>query len=418
MYSIDITSPAYGPYGVGRRADGKVILVRLAVPGDRVQVEPVKETSGMIEAVIDRLLERSPNRRMPPCPASPRCGGCSWLHYRREAQHEFKNELIARAVRNLIPPDEIEPIQQSGHWRGYRQRARLQVQAGAGESIRIGFFSHGTHDLVPLSRCLVCLPELSGAIGTLAKTKAPADFTASVQFVVGDRGDVLAGFYLGDSVEDPLGLADCLGENSSLDGVAVASPGSQPVGWGRQFASITVFEEPQVYVPVFPAAFCQANRFVNRLLVSHVVDLFKQVGRDKGILELYAGHGNFSYPLAAVGFDVDAVETAVAQGVLPASPRVRFERRSAAAACQSYVKEGRKWPNLLLDPPRSGAKDVMPFVQHLSPKNVVYVSCDPNTFARDAARLRRQGYNLTRLTPFDMMPHTFHVELVGLFEKA
>jgi len=456
-FVLAVDSPAYGPFAAGRREDGKVVLVDHAVPGDLVEAEPYHETSSLVNARITRVVEPSPHRREPLCPSFPACGGCSWMNYIREAQLRYKAEVVNRLLSRLRPQGTRPDRMADGRWStvdgsptgegkpaphgspdpplpghllseilhdalelGYRHRVRLHLSGRPGVPCSIGFFSHGTHDVVPIRSCPVCVPELDRAVAALAGWPPPVPFSASVELVATADGAVLGVLYLSQPIRRPAGLARRLVEDGLLAGAVVASPES---GWGRfgvQSGRIRVsgreaeagldVEEP-IFVPVSATSFCQANRTVNRLLVRHVVDTVRQTGASR-VLELYAGHGNFTYPLAHAGTEVVAVEVGVDLSILPPHPRVRFIRGDAVGQLR---KLGRA-PLVLLDPPRTGARELMPHLAKAGPGHILYVSCDPNTFVRDAAVLSEGGYRIASITAFDMMPQTHHVELTALFQ--
>jgi 23S rRNA (uracil1939-C5)-methyltransferase len=418
-FQIRITDPAYGPYGVGRREDGMVVLVRQAVPGDVVLAEVVSRRKKMAEACVVEILEPSPDRCAARCPVQAECGGCSWMVMRREAQLAHKRTVVARTLRKLTGDRDAEaavaPVRHDEHAFGYRQRARLHVAGEAGASLRIGFFSHGTHDIVPISGCPICLPALDRCIGTLAAFRPHEAVNGSMEFIVDDAERVLAIFYLARPCSDPRGLAQALVEGTELAGCTVVSPKTGRAHWGIEDGVITVQEEPRCTIPVFPGAFSQANRTLNRGLVAHAVERLVAGVPSRDLLELYAGHGNFTFPLASHGFSVQAVETGVRTELLPPAPTVRFARQDAGAFLRRLVRRGERVGAVLLDPPRWGAKEVVPHIVSLAPETVLYVSCDPNTFARDAATLQAGGYRLAEVVPFDLMPQTFHTELAGLF---
>lgn len=416
---ITIKRPAYGPYGVGHQEDGKVVLVRGGVPGDVVLARPLVVKPKMVEAMIVEVLEPSPDRRKPPCPALPQCGGCSWMHMARAAQLRHKQTVVNHTLRNLFSTDcpDCPPVRHDDAELGYRQRARLQVAANGNSPLKIGFFAQGTHDIVPIDHCPVCLPALDRVIGSLAAWIPRDTFNGSMEFIVDDDGRVMAIFYLASKHPAPQELADALGEATNLDGCEVVSPKTGRANWGLEASTITVQAEPPCAIPVFPGAFSQANRTMNQTLVAHVVEIFRQIGGPSAILELYAGHGNFSYPLASAGYEVHAIETGLRPELLPSSTAVQFTRQEAAAALRQFVRDGRRVDKVLLDPPRWGAKEAIPQIIRLAPRHIVYVSCDPNTFARDAGKLLEAGYTMTAVTPFDLMPQTFHIELVAVFRK-
>jgi len=337
------------------------------------------------------------------------------MHMERAAQLNFKMEVLRGTLRGL--DTDIGPIISDEHELEYRQKARLQIAGRPGEPLRVGFFSHGTHDIVPLGACPVCLPPLSEAISSLARLTPSESFSASAEFVTDDDGHVMAGLWLVEAHRDPGALATFLGENSSLDGCLAISPGRRRGQWGLEHSSSTVFDSPRCTIPLFPTAFSQANPYVNRLLVSHVVETMDGLTGERDVVELYAGHGNFTYPLATRDFRVHAVETGVNIALFPHVKGVRFTRKNAAAFMRRALRQKRKPAALLLDPPRMGAKDTIPLIAEMAPEHILYVSCDPNTFARDARTLLNRGYRLSQVTPFDMMPQTFHIELAALFVR-
>lgn len=413
---LTVSSPAYGPAGVARRDDGKVVMVRNGVPGDRVAVRITREKSHLVEAELLEILEPSPHRRNSPCPAWPRCGGCSWIHVTPEAQLDHKRQILLRAVRKVAEADLIAPFVRSPRELGYRQRARLQMTATAGSPLKVGFFAHGTHDIAPISACPVCVEPISRLIGELAALEAPFSFSASVEVVADDQGRTLAAAFVAAPLPAPERLARFVVEKSSLEGCLAAAPKSGRGEWGIPSSVITVQDDPKCVIPVFPGAFCQANAAVNRLLVSQVK---KTVGRllaerqGAEVLELYAGHGNFTYPLAAAGHRLTAVEVGLRKEFLSSAKGAGFIGGDAVKLTRRWARQKRGFDLVLLDPPRQGAKGAIQFLATLDPAAIVYVSCDPNTFARDAGLLARQGFRVTELTPFDMVPQTHHVELVG-----
>jgi 23S rRNA (uracil1939-C5)-methyltransferase len=416
---ISIERPAYGPYGVGHQEDGKVVLVQGGVPGDVVLVEPVAVKSRMVEARIVEVLEPSPDRREPPCPALPECGGCSWMQFTREAQLRHKQTVLNNTLRKLFNEScpECPAVRHDVHEFGYRQRARLHLQSDGKSLLTVGFNALGTRDIVPISSCPICLPALDRVIGSLARWSPTDSFEGSMEFLADDLDRVVAILYLAKRHPDPQKIADELGAATELAGCQVVSPKTGRANWGLENSQITVQDEPHCSIPVFPGAFSQANRTMNKTLVAHVVEIFQRFGGTSAILELYAGHGNFTFPLASAGFEVQAVETGLRSELLPNVPGVRFTRQDASAFLRYLVRKKLKVEALLLDPPRWGAKEAIPLIIDLSPSLVVYVSCDPNTFARDAGKLVEAGYKMVDVTPFDMMPQTFHAELVGVFQK-
>lgn len=428
---LSIDAPTFGPAGVGRREDGKVVMVHGAYPGDVVQVRLVAEHSGYSEADIETLERPSAERVPAPCPRQPECGGCAWMGLNLGAQRRYKRELVLRCVRNLRGAEELlGEVQYAGPELGYRQRARLAIEAqesvGGVWGMRLGFFKHGTHQVVPLQQCDVCMPELNRALGGLDGWPISSGMEGSVEMTRDASGEVMAAFYLGKPYRECQELAAGLVGGGVLAGCVVKAPGSTSGKSGKMLGHLVVAEEPEIQVPVTPVAFSQANPWVNRLLVRRTLEAVGVAGSGSAaggrdplqLVELYAGHGNFTRPLLAAGYRITAVELGVDLGLIEANPNLWFIQSDAAAAMKRLVRRKETRPaTLLLDPPRTGAKEVMPLVVQMAPNKVVYISCDPNTFARDAAILQTGGYRLSSLQAFDMMPHTWHTELLAVLER-
>gem|GEM_PF-6938926 len=489
---LHVDAPTFGPAGVARRADGKVVLVHGAYPGDIVAAAITREHTGYAEAVIESIETPSVDRVQPPCSRHPLCGGCAWMGLSREAQSRHKRALVERTLRNLTgAPQLLADMAGTGPELGYRQRCRLALEAapeakpllnilappstrplaGSGYtaaggieiserpctlpgrrgsramgSLRMGFFRHGTHEIVPLDSCPVCMPELNEALGRLNGWPMDAGMEGSVELTRDSSGAVFGVFYLGKPCGDTQGLAKGLVESGVLAGCVVKAPKSPAAKAGRMEGHHLVLGLHTI--PVTCESFSQANPWVNDLLVGHVVGLVSSIskaavmptggllaGTDAGsgpktgsdkefavaaplhIVELYAGHGNFTRPLLHLGHKVTAVELGVDLSLIEAHANLWFLRSDAAQAMKRLLKKGHRADLVMLDPPRSGAKEVMLLISAMGPKAVLYVSCDPNTFARDAALLQADGYRLASLRAFDMMPHTWHAELVALMTR-
>lgn len=443
---LRIDAPTFGPAGVARRDDGKVVMVHGAYPGDEVRVRVTAEHSGYSEAEVLELLVPSGQRVQAPCGRHPECGGCAWMGLGLAAQRRLKRELVARCVRNLEGADGLlGEVVTGGPDLGYRQRARLAIEVAAGASpgkMRLGFFKHGTHTVVPLDACPVLLPQLNRTLGLLDGWPMAAGMEGSVELSLDADGQVFAAFYLGKPYAGAQALADALVTKGVVAGCVVKAPKSAEGRSGVGVGFLVVAENPEIRVPVTATAFSQANPWVNKQLVEYVVR--EVVGAKRGtargtaiedalgdvavgeasadvphVLELYAGHGNFTRPLLQAGCKVTAVELGVDLGLIEPHPQLWFLRSDAEAAMQRLnKKQGFKPDVVMLDPPRTGAKEVMAAIAKMAPRRVVYVSCDPNTFARDAMVLQKAGYRLASLSAFDMMPHTWHAEVVGRFESG
>ena len=156
MPEIEVTAMTFGPYAVGR-LDGLTVMVPNAAPGDRLEVNIASQRRDFSIANIERVIEPGPDRRVPPCPFLPRCGGCDWQHLNYSAQLRAKAELIASGLRRahiaVAVENLLEPAPEEF---GYRSRIRLQV----GRDGKLGFYRFGSNELVEIDRCIVASPRL------------------------------------------------------------------------------------------------------------------------------------------------------------------------------------------------------------------------------------------------------------------
>ena len=334
--------------------------------------------------------------RVATCPASRslggRCGGCDLDRWLPDVRHHALAAMVARAYRLDDPP----PVVPSPRDHGTRARIQLTIDEG-----RIGFRAPGTHDLVPVDDCELGRPELRAAIRALAPHRLP-DTVDRVE-LRSDGERVVFAFRRRKGARGPVELPE-LGD-VALDGRAVAG---DPTLWlphvGRSLRAS-------------PLSFYQVHLELNRALVEAVTGHVQAVEPER-VLDLYAGIGNFSVPLAEAGIPVEAVElegqaTAdlahTASGlpvVVTTTPAERFDPQSTP------------FDVAVLDPPRAGAGEVMDRVLRSRPRRVVHVACDPVAGARDVARARKQGYAVASVQLFDLFPRTHHVETVTVLDRG
>ena len=400
---------------LGRLADGRVFIVAGAVPGDRLQLEEVSESKGLVEARAFRVLEPSPLRVTPRCPVVAQCGGCDWMVLSAEQQRLGKLAVLTEA---LLRTGKIDvrgqpPTLFVGRCRdGYRSRVRLQV---AGE--RIGFYQRGSHELVEPSHCAVSSPLLNAALGelrTLARAGPGAlECFSWLELRHGSEGTVSVQLQRN---EKPLSDA-CRRWLQALRGkfIVVTSPeeAESPEAWQRfQLTADTYMLAPA-------AAFTQVNWEVNQQLIERVVE--GAVTRGVGtFLDAYAGAGNFALPLLARGLSGLAVESNRA-AILAAREAARrqglpsdgFVAADAASFAAELRQKGRAFELVLVDPPRAGVKNGLEDLASLATGWLSICSCNPVTLARDLRALIDLGFELDRIEAFDMFPQTHHVEALA-----
>ncbi len=421
-----IERPAAGGRMIARHG-GQVVLVRGAIPGERVRARVERAERQVAYAAATEILEPSPDRRPPP--ADPACGGTLYAHIAYRRQLAIKAEVVADAFRRIgkvtLPaPVPVEPSPETG----YRMRARFHVRGA-----RLGFFREGTHELCDAAGTGQLLPATAAVLAQVGETLADLR-TAAVATI--DLAENLPADerVLHLELRREAGISPAVfSELARVPGVTGVTCLAPPAGevfvlGGRPRVSdpLTAVAGPEV--PAGPAArlgrratsFFQANRYLLSTLVARVA---AWVGAGP-VIDLYAGVGLFALALAARGHpDVTAVEadrSSAADLVENAEPfggRVRVERRSVETFLQGHT--GRTAETLLVDPPRTGmSREAMAGVVAHGARRVVYVSCDVATLARDVRRLLDAGYTLSHLEAFDLFPNTPHVECLAVVDRA
>lgn len=410
---LTIGSLAFGGDAVGRDDDGRVTFVADAAPGDRVRVTLVEEHKGWARGTLARVLERGPARVDPPCPlalpdgARPACGGCPWQHVAATAQDAAKLDIVQRALRKVTQA--VEPLRTPCSPLGWRRRTRLRARRGV-----LGFAARRSHALVDVATCPQLTPALDAALGVVrAALTGVLGEGASVSLLAGARGDVHVAIEARDVAALVTPAERLLGQ-AGIRGVALLGDGGRELGEG----AIDLADDD---LPFWGRAdgFAQASHAGNAALRALVRECLGDLGGQR-VLELHAGSGNFTRDLVRAGARVTSVEevapaTALAERSLaPLAaaghdlPRVIAE--TAGAALDNLA--GEAWDAVLLDPPRAGlGPDEARRLAALGAPVIVYVSCDPETLARDLGVLVAAGYAVERAVPVDLMPQTSHVEV-------
>lgn len=409
---------AYGPHAVAR-ADGKVLFVRGAAPDEEVEVAVREEKPRYAYADVVAVRRPSAARRVAPCPYLPRCGGCPWQHLDYAAQLAAKHRIVVEQLRRLggIEVEVAAPLPSPQQF-GYRRRIKLRVADGV-----VGFHAAASHDLVAIDHCLLAEPLVDAAIAGLGDlVQRLRSRVRRLEVAAGGVGDrvVVSGEVEGAWVEaDEEACGGWLAAQGGVAGLLLRGRGWRRA-WGDGQVSAPVGDGPPLQLQA--PSFTQVNDGGNRLLVECVTRL---VAPRPGmrVLDLYAGAGNLSLPLRRAGAEVTAVEqdrdAAAAARVNAAEPGppLRVLAMTAASALRRLVEAGERFDAVVLDPPRSGAADCVPWLASLAAPRLVYVSCDPTTLARD---LRALGgtYRVEVVQPIDFFPQTYHVETVVAATRA
>jgi len=425
---------ALGGSGVGR-VNGKVCFVPFSAPGDRLKVRVMREHRSYCEAELVEVCDPSPDRVEPRCPVFGSCGGCDWQHIKYAHQCSHKRQILVETlqrVARMSSPQVAETLASEQPF-GYRARAQFKLhQTRSG--LAIGFYRRNTRSAVDLPQgCPVVTPAINSAIQKLREVlqKLPdLHHIPQVNMEEGQAGVVATVQYNGS---DQQRLSRLLLERRGDLGLAgfflqTGRKGKQHNIFGDDYLSYSIpcygGENTIGNLGYKMGGFSQVNRGQNRRMVQLVSD-YSRPDAHQRLLDLYCGNGNLSLPLAGMVKEVVGIEefpSSIASAVDNARQlRVNnstFRCNDAAQELRQLLQQQEPFDLVLLDPPRAGAAELISNLVALSPKRIVYVSCDPATLARDLAGLcEGTGYLLEEATPLDMFPQTAHLETVALLTK-
>lgn len=438
LLRLEVGAVAAGGFCVARH-EGRVVFVRHALPGEVVMARLDPASSGpraagkrFWRADAVEVLEPSPDRVVPPCPAARPggCGGCDWQHASLAAQRLSKAAVIRDQFSRLagieLPDLVVEPPggpsngTEPDDGLGWRTRVRFAVDARG----RAGFRSARSHAVIPVAGCPIAHPGVAAA--DIPGRSWPG--AAAVEVVDGSPGPALV------IVEESSGPPP-----SGRRGARSESPPREPVRrvegrrtWVEHHVSTPLLPEPRRF-RVSDGGFWQVHPAAPATLVDAVLGVTMPAAGERAV-DLYAGVGLFAAALALrvgpAGF-VHAVESEgrackdarrnlhdlpqvrITQGLVEASPDPDDPDHTADTADASHWSSGRA-DVVVLDPPRAGAgPEVMARIAALRPRVVAYVSCDAASLARDITHAAQNGYRLTGLRAFDMFPMTHHVECLA-----
>jgi 23S rRNA (uracil1939-C5)-methyltransferase len=386
---VTVEKLVYGGDGLAR-LDGRVVFAPFVLPGERIRARAEQEKPGLVRARMLEVLEAAPDRVTAPCPVFGTCGGCHYQHAPYEFQLEAKRRILREELRRLgkiEPPEEIEVAAAEPF--GYRNRVQLHV-----EDKRIGYREARSHRLVAVSACPVSSPRIDEAIAVLNRmaqdTRWPR-FMRSLEVFTDERQVQI------NVLETDRPVARRFFEwcASEIEGVVEGA-----LDYRGEFR-------------VSSNSFFQVNRF----LIERLVEVALQGAEGNHAVDLYAGVGLMTLPLARKFREVTAIESGAG-----AVRDLWFNSERAGLAniaglqqsAEDYLAGAERAPDFLVaDPPRAGlGKSVVKRLTELRPRHLVVVACDPATLARDLSGLVASGYRVARMVLVDLFPQTYHLETV------
>jgi 23S rRNA (uracil1939-C5)-methyltransferase len=424
----DLTHEAEGVVRPGEDG-GKIAFVAGALPGERIRFQRRGFHKSHDEAELIEILEPSPDRVTPRCAHFGVCGGCALQHLDPSAQLASKQkELLSNLERiGNISPDEWLPPLLGPHW-NYRRRARLSSRyVTKKERSLVGFREKQGKYVADVKRCEVLAEPVASLVGTLADlltSMARRTSIPQIEVALSDGERVLVVRVLDPLPDDDLdklreferthGLRILL-QPGGLDSIVPLTPG--PVDLHYLLDGLKL--------EFGPTDFVQVNAAINQAMVARAIELL-QIGPSDRVLDLYCGLGNFTLPMARRAREVVGVEgeagligRARANARLNGITNAEFHVADLSVAPDKAIPWMRGgFDQVLLDPPRVGAREVLSAVAHIAPRRVVYISCHTGSLARDLGILTHEmGFRLRAAGVLDMFPHTTHVESVAVLER-
>jgi len=423
---VDLSHEARGVAHI----DGKTVFVADALPGERVVLRRTHRHRNFDEAVCEQVLEPSPERVEPRCPHYGTCGGCSLQHLAGAAQLALKQRQLLENLARLggVAPLEVLPPLTGPAW-GYRRRARLGVKSVPKKGrVLVGFRERSAPFIADLHECPVLAPPAGQLIDPLAALVGRLSIASRVPQVEVAVAEAACALVL--RVLDAPGDAD-LEEFARFEreyGVRLylQPAGPQSIAPLREGGAPLHYSlaEFDVTIEFGPADFIQVNGALNARMVQRAVELLA-AGLGESVLDLFCGLGNFSLPLArrageVVGVEGDAglVTRARGNALRNGLANVSFHAANLFEDVTDLPWARRRYERVLLDPPRAGAREVLPVVAGCGARRVLYISCHPGSLARDAGILvREHGFRLSAAGVMDMFPQTTHVEAMAVFDR-
>ncbi len=375
-FQATVRALSHKGHGVVDHPDGRVFFARGTWPGDAGTFRVEENAQSYANAQVAELVTLAPERVEAPCPhrgeEAGKCGGCPWMGVSYEAQVKAKEQRVTFLLeKNGIAVGVRRPLIPSPEVYGYRNRAQFKT-----DGQQLGYVSEGTNTLAPIEDCQILNPPLRDLLKELRSSLPRADWRPSEGFPW-----------------------------NYLDVDDMQSAGEVVLNRRRPFR--------------------QGNSAQNARMKQWILESLREARKDFPVLEAFCGSGNFTEALSQAGFsNIVAAEvrgSAIQELTAKALPGVRVMEidMNDKGVWQQLAKRQPHAKILLVDPPREGIekrRGIFKYLDNL--RTIVYVSCEPATWARDVKDFAQNGWKVAHLTPLDMFPHTPHVELLSVLERA
>jgi 23S rRNA (uracil1939-C5)-methyltransferase len=411
---LRIEKAIYGGDGLARVPAGKTVFIPETLPGELVEASIASDRRSFATGKLDAVLEPSAERVTPGCEYYPRCGGCQYQHAGPAFQLQMKLDILKETLgrAHVAVPSEIASL--AGPAWGYRNRIRLQVKGR-----KLGYLQRGSHTLLPVTHCPIAAPLLEQAIAVVERIPGLEGLCEEVEFFTnGEQDQLLISLWPGPKQKPREQALEAFAERVRADLPALVGVGlftRQDIKyWGQRSLAYTVCGNSY---RVSLGSFFQVNRF----LLPELLQLVVKSRSGRIAWDLYAGAGLFAQAL-----DFDFVTAVESEGFSSDDLNKNLESRPHQVVRSDTLdflrsqSSSQVRPDLIVvDPPRAGlGKEICAHLSRIAAPNIIYVSCDPATLARDLQALLESGYFLQTIQLVDMFPQTFHLETVTVLVRG
>lgn len=435
-YEILINNVSHQGEGIGR-VENFAVFVPGAIKGEKIEVKITEIRKNFARGELEKIILPSLNRVKPPCPVFNLCGGCHLQHINYKKQLEMKKEIVENVLSRIGNQniDVMPIIGMEIPWR-YRNKGHFHL-ARENENITLGFYQSKSHDLVPVSQCLLFSQNINSLIKYLEKELTRQKITIyNHKTDKGNfRGIVLReSKYTGEIMIIFITREErwYLDENF-LNNLIIAFPqvvslcqninkNPKMALFGKDFRILKgkTFIEDHIdsfKFKISPSSFFQVNVLQTEILYKKILEYANLSGKET-VIDSYSGTGTISIYLAGkakkvYGLELQkgAVRDAWANGELNNLSNLKFISGKAESWLYKWIQRGEKAEVIVIDPPRRGcSREVLKNIIKIKPEQILYVSCDMPTLARDIKYITQNGYNIEEVQPIDMFPHTSHIE--------
>ncbi|MFC1890672.1 23S rRNA (uracil(1939)-C(5))-methyltransferase RlmD [Thermodesulfobacteriota bacterium] len=433
---VNIESLTHGGEGLGR-INNKVIFVPLTAPGDTVRVEINEVKRDYLRGRIESVLKKAGTRVVPPCDYFGRCGGCHWQYLDYACQLDAKKKILRETlsrIGGIEHPACLETIPSSEFYH-YRHRVKFHVRQD--RRIRLGFFRERSREVIPIDQCLLLHPrinEMIGPVESIIHEYFNHIYVRNVEIKINPHeAFAVIGIHFEHEIEE-----NC---NDFIRALKIEIPNVYGICMIRDMGDSSRRENygnchtlfnlprygtfPQETIPlkISEGTFSQVNFTQNQALISRIHQHLAP-DKDEVLLDLYCGNGNLSLPFVdlykkVIGVELNDHSIEDIKNNLAGAEIKNYEflHMESALGLDRLIDRGETVNTVILDPPRSGGKDIVERIIRLKPSKIIYVSCNPSTLARDLGFFQNGGYTLESSQAIDMFPQTYHIESISVIQR-